>query len=228
MRSHTNPRNWKQKLNENRTLIRAAAVILVIIAAAVLFVGKENNDTISIQKAGENGAVQKAGAETPKTGERQRVLYIDMEGEVKRPGVYEMKPGARIFEAVRKAGGLTGKADTRTINQAEKVTDGQLIVIPRKGRGEDGTNPAETGIGSSAGTGTTEGSTGGTSAQGLININTASEAELQKIPGVGPVTAGKIIAYRTQNGRFRRKEDLKNVSGIGEKTFGKMESMITV
>lgn len=89
-------------------------------------------------------------------------------------------------------------------------------------------NPAETGIGSSAGTGTTEGSTGGTSAQGLININTASEAELQKIPGVGPVTAGKIIAYRTQNGRFRRKEDLKNVSGIGEKTFGKMESMITV
>ncbi len=213
MRSHTNPRNWKQKLNENRTLIRAAAVILVIIAAAVLFVGKENNDTISIQKAGESGAVQKAGAETPKTGERQRVLYIDMEGEVKRPGVYEMKPGARIFEAVRKAGGLTGKADTRTINQAEKVTDGQ---------------PAETGIGSSAGTGTTEGSTGGTSAQGLININTASEAELQKIPGVGPVTAGKIIAYRTQNGRFRRKEDLKNVSGIGEKTFGKMESMITV
>ena len=87
MRSHTNPRNWKQKLNENRTLIRAAAVILVIIAAAVLCVGKEHNDTISIQKAGESGAVQKAGAETQKNGESKRVLYIDMDGGVKRGGM---------------------------------------------------------------------------------------------------------------------------------------------
>lgn len=228
MRRHTNPRNWKQKLNENRTLIRAAAVILVIIAAAVLFVGKGRSDTISIQKAGRESTARKTGAKTPETRERQVVLYIDMEGEVKRPGVYEMKPGARIFEAVRKAGGLTGKADTRTINQAEKVTDGQLIVIPRKGQGEGGTNPPGEGAGSPGAADTAGEYSGGTSRAGLININTASEADLQQIPGVGPVTAGKIVAYRTQNGRFQRKEDLKNVSGIGEKTFAKMENLITV
>lgn len=134
-----------------------------------------------------------------------------------------MSSDSRIFEVIEKAGGLTGKADTGAINQAELVKDGQKIVISRKGdnRNVSGSNIADT---PSRSTGASHNGT----AQGKININSADVNELQKIHGVGPATAEKIIKFRSSNGNFRVIEDLKKVNGIGNKTFEKIKDYITV
>lgn len=197
------------KFKDNKKIIRTAAVIMLIIAAVLVFEMKGNNDTITVKEAGEKAA---AATETTEEKETQN-MYVDMGGEVMSPGVYKMKSGSRVFEAIEKAGGLTAKADTTAINQAEQVKDGQKITIP-----------ARTSRSSTAESGGTVSSPG----TSMININTADSADLQEIPGVGPVTAEKIIEYRNQNGDFRQKSDIKNVSGIGDKTYAKMKDKITV
>jgi competence protein ComEA len=107
------------------------------------------------------------------------------------------------------------EADTGTINQAEILSDGQKIYIPTKQEMISGNSG-----GNFAGSITRQ--------SGLININTADSAALQEIPGVGPATAEKIISYRNENGKFNTIEDIKSVSGIGDKTFEKMKKKITV
>lgn len=128
-------------------------------------------------------------------------------------GVYSVEEGARVFEVIEKAGGLTEDASVEQINQAEAVSDGQKIVIPAKGEELLAAEVYDI---------------SGKASRGLININTADSQTLQEIPGVGPATAEKIIAYRTENGRFAKIEDIRNVSGIGEKTFEKLKDKITV
>ena len=133
---------------------------------------------------------------------------------MKKPGVYELPFGSRIFEAIEEAGGFTKNADTTLINQAESITDGMKINVPDKkdkSKNASGSTSQE-----QAGSGR------------MININTADSTELQQITGVGPVTAEKIIRYREENGSFRTVDDLTNVSGIGEKTLEKMKPQITV
>ena len=148
------------------------------------------------------------------------IIIIDIAGEIVSPGVYSLKEGSRIIDAIEIAGGLTEKADVRFINRAEMIFDGSKIYIPSKEESTD------TSIGT---TYTTAGRTTVTiGANQLININTASSEELQKIPGVGPSTAEKIIAYRTTYGKFKTIEDLINISGIGNKTLEKMKGYITV
>ena len=111
------------------------------------------------------------------------------------------------------AGGLTSEADIDGFNRAEEVFDGQKLTIPEK-------------ISEEAGGGAI--ASAGVTSSGLININRATAEELDEIPGVGPSTAEAIIRYREENGSFRKKEDIKNVSGIGDKTYEKMADQITV
>lgn len=200
------------KLKENNKPLKIAAVIIIVIAAVLVFALKGNSDTISIDDA--NTAKDKT---TEESSESTSKVYVDVGGEVESPGVYEVSKDARIYEVIDKAGGLTGKADTTDLNQAEVVKDGQKIIVASK--------VADTGSGSQ---GTSAGATVSAPSNGLININTADSTELQKITGIGPVMAGKIISYREENGRFSKIEDLKNVSGIGDKTFAKMKSKVTV
>ena len=140
-------------------------------------------------------------------------IYVDIGGQVKNTEVYTVKEGTRVFEVIEKAGGLTEDAFIEQINQAEAVTDGQKIVIPSSEDAQQSLMPQ---------------TASGKDSSGLVNINSADSETLQEIPGVGPATAEKIIAYRTENGRFSSIEDLKNVSGIGDKTFEKMKDKITV
>ena len=123
-----------------------------------------------------------------------------------------MEEGTRLFQLIEKAGGLTENADIEGINRAETVLDGQKIIIYAKGQDDESKNS----------------STGAIDSSGKININSADIEQLQQIPGVGPVTADKIIQYRQDNGRFSSIDDIKNVSGIGEKTFEKLKDYITV
>ncbi|WP_416653893.1 helix-hairpin-helix domain-containing protein [Bacillus amyloliquefaciens] len=138
-------------------------------------------------------------------------IMIDIKGAVRHPGVYEMKAGDRVTQAIKKAGGLKEKADELNVNLAEQLQDGTVVYIPSEGEKE---NPPKTAAGEKE--------------NASVNINTASLDELQAIPGVGQKKAEAIIAYREENGRFQTAEDLKNVSGFGEKSFERIKTSITV
>ena len=127
-----------------------------------------------------------------------------MVGAVREPGVYELPAGSRLYEAVQKAGDLLPYADLESINLSEKIEDGTKIYIPL--------NLNQTNI----------------AAAGMVNINTAGEAELITLPGVGPKTADKIITYRREHGEFKSKEELKEVPTIGEEKMKKIAGKIVL
>lgn len=166
---------------------------------------------------------------------REIVVYIT--GAVEKPGLVHLASDARLDDALKQAH-LLQEADLDSMNPAEKLKDGQKVSVPYKTdslpRGTSdiinnsgSTNGNGTGSGS-VGSLTSTGSSGSVMTNGKININTADSGELDKLPGVGPALAGRIIQYRTEHGPFARPEDLQNVSGIGAKTFEKMVSQVTV
>lgn len=125
-------------------------------------------------------------------------LVVDVTGEVRRPGVYRLREGARVGEALRRAGGLTADGDAASVNRAAKIADGQQIRVPARLE-----SPA---AGAGAG-----------AAAGPLSLNAATAEQLEELGGVGPVTAQKIIDWRTANGGFSSVEDLAQVPGIGPK-----------
>lgn len=202
---------------------RTAAAIVMIAAAVFLFLAFGKNDrenTIKLSDAGEASASSVEMQEQQDKPDSGKIV-VDIEGQVRAPGVYQLSGDARIVDAVKAAGGLTEEADLSNVNQAEPLADGQKVMIPSE---EDSAGSAET---VSSGTGTVLPGNSGQSGS-LININTADEEALQELPGVGPALAARIIDYRENSGAFRTVEDLMNVSGIGEKTFEKMKLKITV
>jgi competence protein ComEA len=145
------------------------------------------------------------------------VLIVDVTGAVRRPGVFEFQPGDRVIDAVERAGGARDDADLTLLNLAAPLTDGQQILVPKKGA----TTASVPGT-----TGGVPGSVGGTG--GLVNINTADEATLETLNGVGPVLAAAIIQYRTEHGPFASVDQLDEVSGIGPATLEDLRSQVTV
>ncbi|MGS2775965.1 helix-hairpin-helix domain-containing protein [Robertmurraya sp. GLU-23] len=142
---------------------------------------------------------------------------VDVKGAVKNPGVYEVTLDERVIDVIDKAGGLKEGADETKINFAGRVTDEMVLYIPLIG--EEGENMIV-----SAGPGSTSTSQG----DGKININKATSDELQNLPGIGPSKAEAIIAYREDSGLFQTIEDLKLVTGIGDKTFERLQDQIIV
>lgn len=148
-------------------------------------------------------------------------VYVDVDGAVVSPGVYRLKDGARVAQAIDAAGGLAPEADVTGLNRASKVVDGQKIHVPTVG--EQQASIAEAGV-----VGGASASSGVSGATGLVNINTASAAELQTLSGIGPSMAQSIIDERTKNGAFASVDDLMRVSGIGEKKLAKIKDCICV
>lgn len=138
-------------------------------------------------------------------------------GEVVHPGVYELPSGSRLYEAVNLAGGLTEEAEEAALNQAETVSDGQMIYVP--GTQEAASSTVKEASGSAAAQGR---------GQGRVNINTADLAELMTLNGVGESRAESIIAYREQNGGFKAVEDIMKVTGIKEGLYEKIREQIAV
>ena len=186
------------------------------------------------------------GDTTDDDGANTVEIICDISGAVKMPGIYILNENARLVDLIEAAGGLSSEADIDIINQARYLTDGEKVYIPTRAETEAvggeatpgngpgiNTNPTtnpymENAVNSNGSGGQSSGVGGSQSNDGRININTATFDELQKIPGVGPVTAEKIITYRESNGGFSATEELKNISGIGEKTYKKMEEYVTV
>lgn len=161
-----------------------------------------------------NQAVTKE--EKPKKEETKlsNEVYIDIKGAVRTPGVYKLPMDARVQDVVKIAGGLTAEADCSKLNLAEKLKDEMSIYVYKKG--EEG--PA------TQGANTEEASTG----SAKINLNSATKDNLQQVPGIGESKATAIIEYREKEGLFQTIEDLKNVSGIGEKTVEKLKEYLDV
>ena len=139
------------------------------------------------------------------------MLVIDVQGEVKTPGVYELPVNSRVNDAIKSAGGANKNADLSYLNQARMLKDGEQIYVEKK---------------IYTATGTTKKSTATFS--GILNINRATAKELDKLPGIGPVIAGRIIEFRRVNGAFQSIDDLRKVQGIGASTLEKFKSKIRV
>lgn len=145
-------------------------------------------------------------------------IVIHIEGQVINPGVYELDKDSRVFDAIEAAGGLGEKADRRKINLAKKIMDEEYIYIPD-------VNEKDEGIEKTINLPVAHSNSQSTS---LVNINTANVGELTTLPGIGEVIANRIIEYRSENGKFNTVEDLKNVSGIGDKKFNDIKDKVTV
>jgi len=181
-------------------------LFIILIAFTAVFIGqrkaleRKENIIKSFYGDNENGEARN-GLMTDAA-----VIQVYVCGMVKNPGVYEAKEGCRVAELIEAAGGATGKASLDALNLAQEVFDGQRIYIPS--------------IEESAG--------GDSSDSGIVNINTASSSRLESLPGIGPVTAEKIIRYREENGAFKTKEALMGVSGIGIKKFSQIKDLIGI
>jgi len=142
-------------------------------------------------------------------------------GAVRRPGVYRLAAGARVDDALRRAGGPRGRADLAAVNLAAKLEDGRQVLVPA--RGAAGAAPAAPAAGGSGGAGA-----GGAAAAAPINLNTATLEQLDTLDGVGPGIAQRILDYREQHGGFTRVEELGEVPGIGPKRLATLTPLVTV
>ena len=196
-------------LQEHKDMLKKAGIVVLVIVLGLVVSVVKNSGQEDVQ-------AQEATAVTEE--ESAAVIYVDVGGEVNQPSVVELSDGSRVTDAIAAAGGLTEKADLTDINRAAFVSDGEKIFIPSQEESDsEGVLSGQSGSSSSA-----------RSSDGKININTADSSQLQELNGVGPATAEKIINYRKQNGRFQSIEDIKNVSGIGDKTYEKLKDHIRV
>ena len=153
------------------------------------------------------------------------LVVVHVVGAVLRPGVYSLPVGSRVADAVAAAGGNTGNAAPNAVNLARVLADGEQIYLPTADEAS-ATASAAGMIGGTAG-GVTAGG-GGAAATGKVDLNRATAADLDTLPGIGPATAQKIVDDRTANGPFKTVEDLMRVSGIGEKKFDALKDLVTV
>lgn len=185
---------------------------------------EENAQSEAVEKPGQvadPAASVESGGESAADGGN---IFIQVAGAVKKPGVYELPSGSRVFEAIDRAGGLAGDADESDLNQAVALEDGQKIYIFRQG--EERPEESESSDSSSAAQADTSSSPdpGGDK----ININTADAGVLTRLSGIGETKAAAIISYRESNGGFASVEDIMNVEGIAEGTFNKIKDYITI
>ena len=186
------------------------------------------------------GAAESAEAERNDAAEsgKRELLYVYVCGAVECPGVYAFEEGARVFDAIEAAGGLSADADGACVNQALKLSDQDQLYIrtleekeQNTQKGENsctGTSPEGSASGNGYGLLPAEGSAGTeNAADARININTASQKDLTSLPGIGDTKAAAILADRAENGFYEAPEDLKRVSGIGDATFEKLKDRIT-
>lgn len=194
----------------------AILFVLIVIAVCLFFAGGEAEDALAIEDADRTDT---AVSEHDTDATTSKTIYVDVGGSVNMPGVVILPQGSRVFEAISSAGGVKADGDTSALNLAAVLSDGDKLYVP---------NTAEAnGTGSGSGNSFFVNSVAQASA-GKVNLNRATAEQLQSLSGIGPATAAKIIAYRTEVGPFKTIKELMNVSGIGEKTFQKLEKSLEI
>jgi competence protein ComEA len=181
-----------------------AAFVLVLLAARVLH-DDDDADAAPIAVPTATSASKPAP---------QKLLVVDVEGEVHRPGLTRVAAGSRVDAAVRQAGGLTRRADPAGVNLAAPVQDGQQVLVPRRGAARV----------AGPGGGVAPGGPPGAVPAAPISLSTATVEQLDTLDGIGPTLAQRIVEYREAHGGFRSIDELKQVDGIGEKRFESLKA----
>lgn len=172
---------------------------------------KDSRSSAGEVQTGKEKTAEEDGAAGGEESLKDQTIYVQVSGAVKCPGVYQLEAGSRIFQAVELAGGVTESADISSLNQAEVLQDGQMIYVLRQGEVRASqTEEAEE------------------EKDGKVNLNTAAEAELMTLPGIGASKARSIIAWREEHGGFRQIEDLMKIEGIKEGVFSKIKDSVKV
>lgn len=211
---------------DRKKVIKLLSGLAVVFICGILYflnsVG-ETPDTVITEGFSDTvvtGQNQKNDSPTEKP--EKAAVYIHVCGQVKKPGVYVFTREPRVIEAIEKAGGFTKKADSSSLNQAAKVTDGTQLMIPAitdsKAVSDSKATVPKTGTDANVSVQKTD----------RVNINTASKEELMTLSGIGESKASQILSYREENGFFQKTEDIMNISGIKEGVFGKIKDRITV
>ena len=207
--------------------------LIAIIGAGILLIGagfglailRQNTRPVPIEIVPPEATLAPTQAVAPTAAATTGLIHVYVSGAVARPAVYELPPGSLIDDAVRAAGGFAAEADTAAVNLAQAAADGMQVHVPVLGELSTTPPPVSLPAGAEA---TTAVRMGGITIGGLININTATQADLEILPGIGPSTAANIIAHREANGPFATIEAIMDVPGIGEGKFEAMRELITV
>jgi competence protein ComEA len=193
-------------LHRRQLLAATAALVLLLLAARFLLPAGTTTPAAPLPPP--------PGLGTSAAAATHARVVVDVVGAVRRPGLYHLEQGARIADAVSRAGGATRKADLAQVNLAAPLADGEQVVVPKRGAAAPvaagGTGPA-TGAGAPA---------------APVQLSTATVEELDTLPGVGPATAQRILDYRTKHGAFSSVDELDAVSGIGPKRMEQLRDLV--
>ena len=190
--------------------------LLVLLAVVALAAG----GALYAGYRGQEEAVELDAGTAPVQEVQASEIVVYVAGAVNRPGVVQLAEGARAKDAVDACGGFLPTADTNGVNLAQKLKDGMQVTVPEK-------SPQGTAVQGAA----VQGAQAGAAKplpDGMVNINTADEKELDKLPGIGPAMAKRIVEYRTENGAFQAPEEIKRVKGIGDAKYEKMKDKIAL
>jgi competence protein ComEA len=191
-----------------RRLLAVALVVLVAVAFAVRH-AHPAKPAASVRVAPLRGSASTAAG---RSSEAPASLVVDVEGAVRRPGLVRLPPGSRVADAVARAGGTTRRADRSAVNLAAPVSDGQQVLVPLRGAAAGGPAAATAGSGSTG--------------SGPVSLSAATAEQLDALPGIGPVTAQKIIGYRTQHGAFHSVDELDAIPGIGPARIAELHGLV--
>ena len=208
-------KRWLMEYKKVLSIISGVLAVIVIILVGRGMMASPTKEKVMVTNAVNTTRVEETTTIMPQN------CYVDIKGEVLRPGVYEFSCESRMQEVIKKAGGFTEEADETKINLAQKISDQMQIIVPNlHSKQEGGVTEGNSEKGSSTNTSVSN------SKQGTININTATLEELQTIKGIGKKKAEAILQYRKEHGAFRTKEDLLQVKGIGKKALEAIESQV--
>lgn len=208
-------KRWLMEYKKILSIIGGVLAVIVIILVGRGMMASSTKEKVMVTNAVNTTRVEETTTIMPQN------CYVDIKGEVLRPGVYEFSCESRMQEVIKKAGGFTEEADETKINLAQKISDQMQIIVPNlHSQQEGGVTEGNSEKGNSSN------STPSNSKQGTVNINTATLEELQTIKGIGKKKAEAILQYRKEHGAFRTKEDLLQVKGIGKKALEAIESQV--
>ncbi|HEL1623151.1 TPA: helix-hairpin-helix domain-containing protein [Streptococcus suis] len=215
-------KTYIEMLKEYKWQIALPAVAGLLMATFLIFSQPAKSDQTGVtelpqteQASSSSDLVEETSTEVSK---EPSLLVVDVKGAVVKPGLYTLEADARVNDAVEAAGGLTSQADPKSINLAQKLSDEAVVYVASK----------DENISVVASTTTSSAMSQEEKNTSLVNLNTATEADLQTISGIGAKRATDIIAYRDANGGFKSVDDLNNVSGIGDKTMESIRPYVTV
>lgn len=210
-----------EKVN-NKIII--VIIIVVLIIGGIYYLIRSNKEEEFIDDfSNEQNIIDQNVEENTKIEKNE--IVIDISGEVINPGVIKLEEGSRIIDAIQMAGGVTNNANLSKVNLAYLLEDAQKIYIPNK---NEETSEYVTKENADSVISSSNKDKVSNNEKLMVNINTANESDLEKLPGIGPSIAIKIVNYRKENGKFSTIEDIKNVSGIGNSKFNNIKEYIYV